>query len=463
MSTGAAISQERRRLLADRMVRWQPDMIRDLGSLCAIPSVRGLMTPAAPYGEETRRVLACFLDLGQRLGFRAVNLDNRAGYVEFGSGQRLIAALCHLDVVPAGEGWQTDPFQLIMDGDHLIARGTSDDKGPAIAVLYAMKDLMDSGFRPDGRIRLIVGLDEENGSSCMAHYVKAAELPDAGFTPDASFPVIYAEKGICQLTFTLEGQQPESDALRLTGASGGNAPNMIPGRCLLEYARKTGEKETCIINGAAGHASMPESGDNAISKAMLAAAERLDAAGSAHPFVTFYRKAIGRSWRGEGLGIASSDESGPLTFNAGQLVLDTKKAVLTVDIRYPVTVSFDSLLETLETKARALGAQTAVQRQIPPLYLPRDSQLVRTLCHVYGELTGADADPVAIGGGTYARTMPNIVAFGGAFPGDPETAHQAGEYLTIDQLLATAAIYRQALQALAAGNSGRAVNCTDGH
>lgn len=454
MSAGASIGREKIRRLADRMARWQPDMIRDLASLCAIPSVRQTATPAAPYGEETRRVLACFLDLGERLGFRAVNLDNRAGYVEFGSGKRLTAALCHLDVVPAGDGWQTDPFLLTMDGDRLVARGTTDDKGPAIAVLYAMKDLMDSGFRPDGRIRLIVGLDEENGSSCMAHYVKTAELPDAGFTPDATFPVIYAEKGICQLTFTVDNRQSATDALRLISASGGNAPNMIPGRCLLAYVTQDHEKETCVIDGVAGHASMPESGDNAISKAMMAASERLDAAGSAHPFVTFYRQAIGRSWRGEGLGLASADESGPLTLNAGQLVLDENKAVLTVDIRYPVTAPFDSLLGTLEAKARALGAQTAVQRQIPPLYLPRDSQLVRTLCRVYAELTGGKADPVAIGGGTYARTMPNIVAFGGAFPGDPETAHQAGEYLTIDQLLATAAIYRQALQALAADNSG---------
>lgn len=445
MSAGPGISPERRLQLSGQMAHLQEDMVRDLAGLCAIPSMRGTPTPVAPYGEETRRALVWFLERGKELGFRAVNLDNRAGYVEFGSGDPLIAALCHLDVVPAGDGWQSDPFQLTRVGDRLIARGASDDKGPAIAVLYAMKDLLDAGFRPKGRIRLIVGIDEEKGSSCMAHYVKVAELPDAGFTPDATFPVIYAEKGLCQLTLTVTGGQAKSDALRLVAASGGDSPNMIPGRCDLSFANEHGQIENRSVRGVSGHASMPASGENAISKAMQEADELLNAAGCTHPFVTFFRRAVGLSWRGEGLGIDAVDESGPLTFNAGRLELDEDKAVLTIDIRYPVTGSFDELIAKIRAKAGDLGAKLHLLKHIPPLYLPRDSDLVQKLCRVYADLTGVKADPVAIGGGTYARTMPNIVAFGGGFPGDPETAHQAGEYLTIDQLLSTAAIYRQAL------------------
>jgi succinyl-diaminopimelate desuccinylase len=178
---------------------------------------------------------------------------------------------------------------------------------------------------------------------------------------------------------------------------------------------------------------------------MMAAAGLLDAAGCTHPFVTFYRKAIGLSWRGEGLGIASADESGLLTFNAGRLQLDEDKAVLTIDIRYPVTGSFEELIGKIRANAGELGAQLHLLNHIPPLYLPRDSELVHKLCRVYADLTGLAPDPVAIGGGTYARTMPNVVAFGGGFPGEPETAHQAGEFLTLDQLLSTSAIYRQAL------------------
>ena len=452
MNAGAAISTERLGQLAGRMSGWRSDMLRDLTSICTIPSVRGLATEQAPYGEKTRQVLETFLKLGQGLGFEAVNLDNRAGYVEFGQGDHLVAALCHLDVVPAGDGWTTDPFQPVIQDGRFIARGASDDKGPAIAVLYAMKDLLESGWQPRGRIRLIVGLDEEKGSSCMAHYVQVAQLPDAGFTPDAAFPVIYAEKGLCWIELSVEGGQAATDALKLVSAAGGESPNMIPGRCDLTFLSTQADpvRETRPVTGTPGHASMPWLGDNAISNAMHEACVLLDQAKSRHPFVTFFHQAIGRSWRGEGLGIAFSDESGPLTVNPGLIRLDEDQACLTVDIRYPVTLPPEQLLTQMEQRASQLGARMRLLKNIPPLYLPRDSFLVTTLSRVFASLTGMDAAPVAIGGGTYARTMPNVVAFGGCFPGDPETAHQAGEFIIIDHLLATAAIYRQALIELSA-------------
>ncbi|NLO36645.1 MAG: M20 family metallopeptidase [Clostridiaceae bacterium] len=438
------------RELAGRMARWQPDMVRELAALCAIPSVAGSAEDGAPYGRETRRALEHFLALGRQLGFDAVNLDNRAGYVEFGSGEHLVAALCHLDVVPAGDGWDGDAFTPQILPDRLIARGAADDKGPAIAVLYAMKDLLEQGYKPRGRLRLIVGLDEERGSSCMAHYVKTAQLPDAGFTPDADFPVIYAEKGLCWVTFTVAGGQPPADPLRLVAARGGASPNMIPGSCTVSFAGQQDQVST----GKLGHASMPWLGRNAISLAMREADRRLAEAGCSHPFVRFYQAAIGDSWRGEGLNMAQSDESGPLTFNAGSLRLEDDRAVLTADIRYPVSCPFEQLEQTMRETAERLGARVTIVKNIPPLYLPRDSFLVRTLNAVYNRLTGSDAEPVAIGGGTYARTMPNVAAFGAAFPGQPETAHQAGEYVRIDQLLATAAIYRQALSELSAPSAG---------
>ncbi len=437
------------RELAGSMARYRPDMVRELAALCAIPSVAGPSEDGAPYGRETRRALDHFLDLGRQLGFHSVNLDNRAGYVEFGSGEHLVAALCHLDVVPAGDGWDGDAFSPVILPDRLIARGAADDKGPAIAVLYAMKDLMNQGFKPRGRIRLIVGLDEERGSSCMAHYARTAQLPDAGFTPDADFPVIYAEKGLCWVTFTVTGGQPAGDPLRLVAAEGGASPNMIPGRCRLTFNGPSG-REDVRCDGALGHASMPWLGRNAISLAMQEADRRLAEALCSHPFVRFYQQAIGDDWHGTGLHIAQSDASGPLTFNAGRLYLEEGRAVLTADIRYPVSCPFGELEQQMRETAARLGAVVAIEKNIPPLHLPRESFVIRTLNAVYNRLTGSNAEPVAIGGGTYARTMPNIAAFGAAFPGQPETAHQAGEHIEINAWLASAAIYRHALAELAA-------------
>ena len=434
--------------LAASMRPWQAEIIRALGNLCAIPSLKGEPVADAPFGAETSQALDVFLEIGRNLGFHAVNLDHYAGYVEMGSGDRLIAGLCHLDVVPAGDGWTTDPFHLTLADGKLIGRGVSDDKGPAIAVLFAMRALMDSGYQPIGRIRLIVGLDEESGSACMEHYVNVAELPSAGFTADASFPVIYAEKGMCRVDLIVSSGQNPADALRLTGGSAGTRANVVPGRCNLSFTDSSGRSFTVPVEGKPAHASTPWNGKNAISLAMAEASSRLSAVGCSHPFVDFYNQAIGLAWDGADLNIAGSDESGPLTLNAGILQLEEQSARVTLDIRYPVTWSFDALAARMEQRVAALGGVAVFSKPSLPLYQPKDAPLVTALTAVYEDLTGLDGAPVAIGGGTYARSMPNIVAFGPSFPGDEETAHQAGEYVVLDHLLASSAIFREALIAL---------------
>ena len=431
------------------MSGYQNQMLDCLAALCRVPSVSGLPQPDAPFGQETADVLKVFLEMGRQFGFRAVNLGNRAGYVEFGSGDKMIAVLGHLDVVPVGPGWVSDPFEPLILPDRLVARGAIDDKGPVVAALFAIKALADEGFAGSCRIRLIVGLDEEQGGECMAHYVQVEELPAAGFTPDASFPVIYAEKGIAWAELRLDGTQPADAVLRLDRAQAGLRPNMVPGSCTISLAGPSGEAESIQVQGQSAHASTPWEGSNAISLAMAQVSDKLRAKGCSHPFVDFYQAAIGSSWLGEGLGISFEDESGKLTVNAGLLDLDSRSGLLTLDIRYPITQSLEDLEAALVKSAAAFGASARIVKNLAPLHVPKDSSLVVTLMDTYRELTGLDARPEAIGGGTYARSMPNIVAFGPNFPDDVETAHQAGEYISFKTLLASAAIYRQALRRLA--------------
>lgn len=189
----------------DQQIRDDFDkMVEALSGLLSIPSCKGTALPDAPFGAETRQALDEMLRLGGQMGFTTRAIDNMAGYVEFGTGEKMVAALGHLDVVPPGDGWTGDPFVPVVTRDRIVARGAIDDKGPVIACLFAMKALRDAGYEPPARIRLIVGLDEESGSSCMARYTRTEELPAAGFTPDASFPAIYAEKGILHLAFRME-------------------------------------------------------------------------------------------------------------------------------------------------------------------------------------------------------------------------------------------------------------------
>lgn len=471
----AVALQEKLNDLSDSMRTYRQAMTQALIDICAIPSMKGESTDQAPYGLKTAEALEKMLSLGEQLGFQTKNLDNRAGYIEWGEGEKLIAILCHLDVVPPGEGWQSDPWQVIVRDNKLIARGTSDDKGPAVASLFAIKALADSGFEPGCRIRLILGLDEESGMSCMQHYVATQQLPDAGFTPDAGFPVIYAEKGILQLNLRLTHPVEEADQqapLQLVKAKAGERPNMVPAHCDLTWRLSAGSsvsamsdtehdmadekqaasaltEETETYTGVSAHASTPEEGKNALTGAMQAAADKLAANQTSHPFVDMYQTCFGEDLHGERLGLFFEDESGPITINTGVLNITETESQLAIDIRYPVTQDKQLILTSIRNAIAPYRGELEIIDEMDPLYLPKQGSLVRILSETYQELTGDMTEPIAMGGGTYARTMPNIVAYGMLFPEDASTAHQVDEHITYRTFLAAAAIYREALRRLA--------------
>jgi succinyl-diaminopimelate desuccinylase len=441
----------------------QTRLIESLKGLLSIPSIKGPAGKDAPFGDETSRALRYVLDLAHGMGFSTANLDGYAGTVEFGSGEKEIAMLCHLDVVPAGEGWKFDPFAPFIEDGRLFGRGTNDDKGPAMACLYAMKALKDKGYHPPCRIRLILGLDEESGSACMVHYKTCQTPPTLGFTPDAKFPVIFAEKGILHLTIqgNFSNPYPSCASAILVSAKGGERANMVPAACMISWMENLSNQSITKvepsllrkkqIEGAPGHASMPEAADNAISKAMAELKATLDAANTSHPFIDFYAGSIGLTTDGSLLGIHCRDQdSGKLTCNVGLLDLSDSVVSMTLDIRYPVTADVNAICEQIGEKCGAYGLQITWTNDVPPLFMDRNSDFIRTLLEVYDRVTGTKAKPIAIGGGTYARSMQNIVAFGPNFLPEDDCAHQAGEYMKLDDLFLCKEIYQEAIVALAA-------------
>ncbi len=422
----------------------------------AIPSAKADATPGAPFGAETVHALEDFLAQAEKDGFRTRRLDGYAGYLEWGPEDEnlpIVAAVCHLDVVPAGD-W-ADAYTPKVEGDRIIGRGSSDDKGPAIACYYALLDLKRQGYEPQCRLRLILGLDEESGSACMAHYNKVAEAPVAAFTADAEFPVIHAEKGLlqCRLHYDAKkdphaASQEASADLKLLGATAGTRANVIPGRAYLTW-EKAGEKQEEEILGQQGHASTPELGKNAIALAMKQAAERLAQAGGSHPFVTFFQACFDQAYDGQHLGIACCDEvSGALTQNVAILNLDGDLADLTLDMRIPVTVSIEEIEAKIQDALKAYGVTYERLSYSAPLYLPKDHPLVSTLTQVFSKVTGKNLEPIAIGGGTYARSLPNTVAFGPFMPGEEGLAHQTGEYVDLEDLMVAREVFVEAFKAL---------------
>ncbi len=441
-------------------------LIQTLQKWVRIPSVKGEPVQNAPFGQAVRQMLDLALSDCKDLGFVVRDIDGYAGDAQMGQGEDVLGILAHLDVVPAGDGWKTDPFGADLIGGRIYGRGVNDDKGPAVAALYAMKAIQMAGIPLKKRVRLILGCDEESGMEDMKYYQAHADMPSAGFSPDACFPVINTEKGLYHLK--LQGPAVK-DGLKVVRIEAGQRPNVIPGlaeayvlgdtdtvRKVEEFGKTAGYPVTAerlpdglvkiAAQGVAGHAAMPEMAKNAIGR-LLKALEYLGARG---PLLRL-AQVIGLEYDGTSLNIAVSDKlSGALTLNLGILKADEQKVEATIDIRYPVMASPEAILKAISAAVYPAGITVSESAFKQPHHVPESSVLVQSLLDAYHEVTGRPKQAIAIGGGTYARCLKEGVAFGSLFPEDEELAHQAGEYMTVDGLMANVKIFTRAIVKLAA-------------
>lgn len=213
----------------------KPQLLSTLRQNIQIPSVQGEAEDGAPYGASVRESLVHVLDTARELGFRTENMDGHLGWCEYGEGDEMVAVLGHLDVVPAGDGWSCDPFGGELRDGKIWGRGTTDDKGPAIASLFALAALRDSGLPIRRRIRILFGCNEEAGSDDIKYYLaNGGEIPVMGFTPDGEYPVINGEKGIINVTFSHANVQ--TGDVRLLSIHGGTAPNVVPAHACAKLA-----------------------------------------------------------------------------------------------------------------------------------------------------------------------------------------------------------------------------------
>lgn len=199
--------------------------------------------PNMPFGETCKNALEYTLNLAEKLGFRTKNLDGYCGYVEFGKGEEMLGIIGHLDVVPAEiqDGWEAPPFEASIRNNKIYGRGAIDDKGPVIASLYAMKAILDSGKTLNKRVRLILGLNEEKAWKCIHHYKEIGEeTPSVGFSPDADFPCIYAEKGILSVRLRHPFAVKNKEILNID--CNNNALNVVPKYCSITLKDSTTEK-----------------------------------------------------------------------------------------------------------------------------------------------------------------------------------------------------------------------------
>lgn len=455
------------------------EIIADVQDIISYKSIESKPEPGAPFGVEMRRCLDRTLEICKKLGFMTENFDGYAGHAEYGEGDEIIGILVHVDVVPEGSDWSHEPYGGEVYDGKIFGRGTIDDKGPAIAAIYGLKAVIDSGVKFNRRVRIIIGCDEESGRwGCMKHYFKHAETPMCGFSPDSDFPIINSEMGIIILKLEKEfGQNKESQCvgLRIKSIKGGNKVNMVPDYCeceleikkdftdriikTVEYMNKEKDKsfelemhdDKCIIKsyGVSAHGATPDKGVNAISQ-LISCICKLPLCTSAQTdYINFLESHIGMETDGKSFGVAMSDEvSGKLIFNLGTIDMNEEKGSVGINIRYPVTKSGNDVYDILRKKSSDAGVKVIEGDGKDPLYVPADNFMINILQKVYEDATGQKANLISIGGGTYARAIKNAVAFGPLFPGKEETAHQKNEYIEIDDLMMCTKIYAKAIYEL---------------
>lgn len=450
----------------------EDELITDLQHLIQINSVldEKNATIDAPFGKGPLQALEWMLKKGKEQGFQTKNVENVAGHIEMGQGDRLLGILCHVDVVPVSDDWTYPPFKgEIVDGK-LYGRGAIDDKGPTIAAWLAMKMVKDAGIPLNKRVRMIIGTDEESGFRCVDRYFQKEEMPTIGFAPDADFPLINAEKGIADLLFTQKNNSTENEQLQLF--TSGTRTNMVPDfakavvqsisnefeqmfKNYLEKNQLEGDisnhegKFTLSIKGKAAHAMEPEKGVNAAVLLAKFLSEHLTKTHSKQ-FVSFIVELFDGDIYGKALELDFADDmSGPTTLNPGILNYENGNGTIQVSMRYSVSYPFEEKMTQAQQILSKHPFSLDVVSNSTPHYVPASDDFVQTLLNVYRKYTGDYSNPLSTGGGTYARTMKKGVAFGMLFPGEMDVAHQKDEFVVIENLVKAAAIYAEAIVELA--------------
>lgn len=450
----------------------QEALLADLAPLIAIESVRddAAATPEAPFGPGPAAALDYMLALAARDGFDVENIDHVAGVIRWGEGDKILGLLAHLDVVPATGEWLSPPFEASVRDGRLYGRGTSDDKGPAMACYYALKLLRDAGVTPGCQIHLILGTDEESEWRCMERYFASQPMPDMAFSPDADFPLINGEKGVFDLPVRYFSEGPEIGADgTLLSFGGGIRTNVVPEHAyarlqttqtdaiasawsdFLATSEASGVAEedddilTLICDGRSAHAMEPADGLNAATT-LAAFLCRYDL-GGANAFLRFLGETLHEDFNGERLGIAAHDDvMGDVTVNPGIVDYETGSGEILLNIRYPRGTSCDAILSTMTAQAASWQLRLEKARNVKDVhYIPADDPLVATLLDVYHDHTGHAGQPQSIGGITYAHVIPRGVAFGMTMPDSGVVIHQPNECLVLADLEAATAIFADAI------------------
>ena len=407
------------------------EMIEFLAELIAVRSVQAAPEENCPYGENSAKALEIMLNKCEEFGFKVESVDNYVGTVDFDENDAVLGILSHLDVVPEGIGWTSDPYVLKRENGVLTGRGTIDDKGPAVASLYAMKALKELGIPLKKGVRLIFGTNEENGGDDIEYYREKHALPPMVFTPDGEYPVINGEKGMLRIYISAELDEKMS-------INAGEVINAVPMSCSVET-----DSSTTLYEGKSAHASTPEKGENAITRFLSAYSGNSTVLNNIKQLFQ-HNDFEGRAIFGENsadftcvLSLLKTVERNEKTFIEGG-----------IDVRFPFGNEKEDVQKVICDKLEAAGITIDSVIAMNPHYTDENSDFVQSLLRVYEQVTGKKGSCITIGGGTYVHDIEGGVAFGAEYEGGSGNMHGADEYITEESLLLNAEIMAEAIKAI---------------
>jgi succinyl-diaminopimelate desuccinylase len=451
------------------------EMIEDAKTLISINSEKMEAKPGKPYGEGTAEVFEAAEKILTGHGMKVKNYDNYVLTADMNEGEASLDILAHLDVVPATEGFTvTEPFCPVVKDGALYGRGSADDKGPAMTALYAMRAIKELGIPVTKNCRLILGADEECGSSDIRYYYSIEKEAPMTFSPDADFPLINIEKGGLHLDLQATVDPAEAGEVRLVSANSGVKINVVPAKAyaviagadpaILEKAKEATKQATGVtitetkeadgvhflVEGLAAHAASPSLGNNALT-AMFHFLHQIPFSDKKvnQIIANLCRLYPHGDWNGKALGVNHADEeSGELTLSLNIMTFDGTTLTAHFDCRAPLCANDENTTAVILKKYEEAGFTSQGGKMFEPHVVSADSPFVQTLLSCYETVTGRKEKPLAIGGGTYVHHIANGVAFGCADPAVDNHMHGDDEFMTIDQMKKSAIIFALAIAKL---------------
>lgn len=422
----------------------RPALAQDTIDLIRIDSTQQKAEPGTPYGKGAKEVLETVLEMGKSEGFYPTDYD--VGVVSLGlkEGQPDLGIWLHGDVVPVDNDWIYPPFEgTLYKGTHIIGRGATDNKGQLAAVFHLLKLFKKLGVQLNYNPALYVGSSEETGMEDVKAFLAQHTPPKLSLVPDSSFPVGYGGKGGMNLTF--RSKKPLQNLTVTAGLAD------APGKAEATLAGMAYFAETLPR-----HTANPDPDGNMITRLAEQLLPNAELSNGDRKVIEFCRK-ISLDINGKNFGVyKESKEMKPLTIFAKTIQTTDRHLYLTVNIRYPIENTTQQIIAGLSAVASKHEMElTESKVSIPPYLLDKEEPVIQKLNKIANEITGTDASPYTLSGGTYAHLLPNALAYGMSGNGIPEDfpaghggAHGKDEIVSLERLETAMRIYARALLAL---------------